>query len=67
MTAATDKREETLIKKYGSKEALQAKRREWQAKSRKNYKGTGGFASLSKEELQEISKKANQARWGNSN
>lgn len=67
MTKATDEREKKLIKKYGSKEALKAKRQEWQAKSRENYKGTGGFASLSKEQLQEISRKANAKRWGNSN
>jgi len=65
MTDATDKREKAMIAKYGSKEALAAKRREWQKKSRLKYKGTGGFAALSPERRKEISRKAHEARWGN--
>ena len=40
-----EKREESMVKKYGSPEAVKAKRREWQAKSRINAK-PGGFAVL---------------------
>lgn len=68
MTESTDKREETLVKKYGSPEALAEKRKEWQAKSRKNYKGTGGFAKLKTDDpkkLKQLSKDAANKRWGN--
>lgn len=56
-------REEKLIAKYGSAEALKAKRREWQAKSRINYKGTGGFAA-NPEFAKQMSRKALEKRWG---
>lgn len=54
-----------LIKKYGSEEAVSEYYRELQKKSRENYKGTGGFASLAKtdpEKLSEISRKAANKR-----
>ena len=67
MTDITDKRELTLIKKYGSKEALAQKRAEWQAKSRKNPNTKkGGFASLKKtdpDKLRSISILAANKRW----
>lgn len=62
------KREETLIKKYGSAEKLAAKRREWQAKSRKNYDGSGGFRALKARDPQamsELARKAANIRHGN--
>lgn len=61
------KREETLIKKYGSAEALKAERQKWQAKSRIKYKGGGGLRALSEERRREISKLGNQKRWGKKN
>jgi general stress protein YciG len=58
---------ETMIKKFGSEEAVKQEMRRRQEASRKTYKGTGGFASLTKEERQEISKKGNATRWKSSN
>lgn len=61
------KREKTLEDKYGGPEALAAKRREWQAKSRQNYTGNGGLRSMTPERRKEISKLGNQKRWGKEN
>ena len=62
MTDSTDKRELALIQKYGSKEALLAKRREWQKKSRKNLDPTKHGFGLMKlknpDKLKEISREA---------
>lgn len=61
-------KKEDLIKIYGSAEAVSEHYRELQKKSRKNYKGTGGFASLKKtdpERLRQLSKDANKKRHGN--
>ena len=63
-----EKREATLIAKYGSAEALAEKRREWQAKSRKNYSGSGGFRALKAQDPQamiELARKAANIRHGN--
>lgn len=66
MTDATDKREQSLIAKYGGVEALAEQRRKWQAKSRKNPNTKGaGFKKISPERRKEISKLGHQARWGN--
>ena len=65
-----EKREATLIAKYGSAEKLAEKRREWQAKSRKNYSGNGGFRALKKKDPQamsELARKAANIRHGNQN
>ena len=63
MTKSTDKREQVLIEKYGSEEALKAKRQEWQAKSREKYSGNGGFRALEKSKLIEIAKLGAKKRW----
>lgn len=60
-----NKRRETLLKKFGSEEALKEHYREMQRKSREKYKGTGGFAYLKKhnpEKLKEISDKGNEVQ-----
>lgn len=57
------KREATLIAKYGGIEALAAKRREWQAKSRETYKGTGGAAAWDEEKRKEFASSGGKARW----
>ena len=65
-----EKREATLIAKYGSAEAVAAKRREWQAKSRKNYSGNGGFRALKDKDPQamsDLARKAANIRHGNQN
>lgn len=59
----TNRREEALIRKYGSVENLKAKRQEWQAKSRIKYSGNGGMRALSPERRKEISKLGHAARW----
>lgn len=58
-------KKQDLIDKYGSPEKVSEYYRELQKKSRENYKGTGGFASLAKtdpEKLSEISRKAANKR-----
>lgn len=59
------RREAVLILKYGSKEALKEKRREWQLKSRLKYKGTGGLKAVSEEKRKEISRLGVEARRNN--
>lgn len=63
METPAQKRERIMEEKYGGKEALKAKRKEWQAKSRKNYKGTGGFASMDKQKSREIQSLGGRTRW----
>lgn len=69
MTQSTDKREQTLIEKYGSKEALAQKRKEWQTKSRLNPNTKkGGFAYLKEhdpEKLSEVQRANANRRWDN--
>lgn len=71
MSNPIEKREETLIKKYGSKEALAQKRAEWQAKSRKNPNSKkGGFAYLKAKDpdkLRSVSILAANKRWSQNN
>jgi hypothetical protein len=66
VTQSTNKREETLIAKYGSKEALAAKRREWQLKSRANPNTKkGGFRWLKENDpakLKELSREGVKKR-----
>lgn len=57
------KRRETLIKKFGSEEKLTEYYRELQKKSRKNYKGTGGFAGMDKEKARKIQSMGGKKRW----
>lgn len=62
---------ESMIKKYGSEEAVKEEYRRRQAKSRETYKGTGGFAYLAQndpEKLSQLSKKGGQSsKRGESN
>jgi len=63
-----EKREANMIAKYGSAEALAEKRREWQAKSRANYSGDGGFRALKTRDPQamsDLARKAANIRHGN--
>jgi len=63
-----EKREANMIAKYGSVEALAEKRREWQAKSRANYSGNGGFRALKARDPQamsDLARKAANIRHGN--
>ena len=67
MTAQSD-REETLIKKYGSKEGLAKKRREWQQKSMlnpKRKKGVhkGGMSYATPERRKELGRLGAKVRW----
>jgi hypothetical protein len=39
-----------MIEKYGSEQAVKDEMRRRQLKSRENYKGTGGFAHMSKQD-----------------
>lgn len=57
------KRELSMIAKYGSEEALRAKRQEWQKKSRINYDDSKRQATLGAEKRSEVARKAAQARW----
>lgn len=52
-----------MIAKYGSEEALRAKRQEWQKKSRINYDDSKRQATLGAEKRSEVARKAAQARW----
>lgn len=56
-------REQWLERFNGDEEAMSQFFRDNQAKSRINYSGNGGFRSLDKDKLKEISKKGAQARW----
>ncbi len=64
------RREKTLIEKFGSREALAAKRREWQAKSMlnpKRQKGAhkGGFSYMSPEQRRVAQAKSVESRKRN--
>ena len=61
MTPA-EKREQSMIEKYGSIEAVKAKRQEWYLKSRKNAKGGGRFAKDSSY-ASKMGKKGLDKRW----
>lgn len=52
---------ESMIKKYGSEEAVKEEYRRRQAKSRETYKGTGGFAYLKKHDPEKLSKISQKA------
>lgn len=54
----------TMIKKYGSEEAVKEVLRAGQKKSRENYAGTGGFAA-NPELAKEAGKKGAEKRWNN--
>lgn len=56
------KRRATMLEKHGGEAGLKAYYQELQKKSRKNYKGTGGFRALSEERRKEISRKGILAR-----
>lgn len=53
-----------LVEKMGSEEAARLEMARRGAKSSRNKGKSGGFAALTPEERSEISKKANEARWG---
>lgn len=55
---ASNKREETLIKKYGSKEAYDKQRKEWSSKGGK--KSPTNFKNLDPEKQRKIAKKGHQ-------
>lgn len=61
MTERSEKLRKTMIAKYGSEEAWKEKLREAQAKSRINYKGTGGFKALSPERRREVARLGGKA------
>jgi hypothetical protein len=71
MTDSTDRREETLEAKYGGKEGLAAKRREWQLKSRANPNTKkGGFKWLKENDpakLKELSREGVKKRLNRQN
>lgn len=46
----------TMLRIYGSEEAVKEEYRRRQAKSRKSYKGTGGFAYLKKNNPDKLKK-----------
>lgn len=48
---------QAMVAKHGSEEAVRAVMREYAAKSKRNQGGKGGFASLDKEALREVSRK----------
>lgn len=52
-----------MIAKYGSEEAVMEEMAKRQKKSRENYSGNGGFRSMDKDRLKEISKKGLTSRW----
>lgn len=56
--ASFQKRKATMIKKYGSMEAYEAKMREW---SRKGGKKSPGFKAMSPERRKEIAKLGQKA------
>lgn len=53
-----------LVEQMGSVEAAKAEMARRGAKSSRNKGKGGGFAALTPEERSEISRKANEARWG---
>jgi hypothetical protein len=57
-----EKREQTLLKRLGSPEAVKEHYRRAQAKSRKNYSGNGGLRSLTLERRKEIAMLGVEAR-----
>lgn len=57
------KRWSNLVEKYGSEEAARKEMARRGAKSSRNSKGTGGFASLSAEDRSALARKAAQRRW----
>lgn len=56
------KRWNNMIEKYGSEEAAKAEMKRRGQNSSRNLGKSGGFASMSKEQLIEVSKKGVEAR-----
>lgn len=51
----------SLVERYGGEEEARAEMRRRAEKSSRNKAGTGGFASLTPEQLKEISRKGGKA------
>ena len=57
-----------MVEKYGSEEAARQVMRERASKSKRNLGGSGGFASMDKKTLSEISRKGGKvSKRANSN
>ena len=56
-----------MLKEFGTEEAVAEEMRKRQKKSRENYSGNGGFRSMDKDKLKEISKKGLTSRWKKDN
>lgn len=58
--------EENAVKKYGSIEKAKEEMRKFATLSKRNQGGTGGFASMDKDKLREVSIQAAKKRWNKS-